>query len=131
MKIISCKTVSTSLRPFNKKIPGSASVGVLYHTGSKNVIHYTGVLNRDSLYRNFTLFDSFIGMCYKGKSEPAYDLATGTITTINQIDIFTKPVYFWVKSNNPRQNSWNTWSFSPHSPFTKLKIAQAFPNCPF
>lgn len=50
-------------------------------------------------------------MCYKGKSEPAYDLATGTITTINQIDIFTKPVYFWVKSNNPRQNSWNTAPF--------------------
>ena len=30
---------------------------------------------------------------------------------------------------NPGQNSWNTWLIFSASPFTELKIAQAFPNC--
>ena len=69
-------------------------------------------------------------MCYKRKSEPAYDLATGTITTINQIDIFTKPVYFWVKSNNPRQNSWNTWVVFPSLPLHQVENRSSFPKLP-
>ena len=28
--------------------------------------------------------------------------------------------------SKPGQNNWDTWSISPSSPFTKLKIAQAF-----
>ena len=34
-----------------------------------------------------------------------------------------------VPSFNPGQSSWDTWLITPTFPFTKLKIAQAFPNC--
>ena len=57
------------------------------------------------------------------------------VTWLHEITSITwtcskEPLHYRVISNSPEQNGWKTSSISFASSFTKLEIAQAFPNYP-